>query len=166
MRRVPTKSKPGWKWLSPWKHQVIPHLSVKTRQQMNHSLLGTCLWATFWTAYGVMNIVNRKALSRKCLPTLRAPSLWTLWKTESQRLSRVLFQWKKVPSQGECSQPAALFWTVSTSAVLDMLTSFQLTQAEKTNYEFTTEYRTQHSMRKWNTPIYLQRLSIQKEHNG
>lgn len=45
-------------------------------------------------------------------------------------------------------QPAPFFWTVSSSAVLDMLNSSQLTPAEETNYEITTENRIQHSMQK------------------
>lgn len=69
---------------------------------------------------------------------------------KSERLSSVLFHEKKNPvtSKREYSQPAALAWTVSSSAVLDMLNSFQLIQAEETNYEITTEIRIQHSVQK------------------
>ena len=55
---------------------------------------------------------------------------------------------KKTSYQQEGIQPAALFWTVSSSAVLGMLNNFQLTQAKETNYEITTENRIEHSMQK------------------
>lgn len=101
-----------------------------------------------------MNTVNKKALSRKHIPILKAPLIMnSLENRKSERLSSVLFSWKKtqnkpVTSKRECSQPAALAWTVSSSAVLDMLNSFQLTQAEETHYEITTEIRIQHSVQK------------------
>lgn len=87
---------------------------------------------------------------------------------KSERLSSLLFSWKKknkkktVTSKREYSQPAALAWTVSSSAVLDMLNIFQLIQAEETNYEITTEIRIQDSVQKWNIWIYSQMPSIKK----
>jgi len=48
---------------------------------------------------------------------------------------------RTVTSKAECSQPATLLWTSSGCAVLDMLNSFQLTQAEETKYEITTKNR-------------------------
>lgn len=57
---------------------------------------------------------------------------------------------KKVTSNREYNHPAILFWTVSSSVVLHMLNSSQLTQAEETNYEITVGNRMQYSMQKLN----------------
>lgn len=112
----------------------------------------SCLWAIFWTASGVMNIVNKKALRRKRIPILKFPSLWTLQKTEKAKgFPSFIFSWgKKVTSNRDYNHPEVLSWTVSSSVVLYMLNSSQLSQAEETNYELTIENRMQYSMQKLN----------------
>lgn len=113
----------------------------------------SCLWAIFWTASGVMNVVNKKALRRKWIPVVKSPSLWTLWKTEKAKGFPSFFFFhgeKNITSNREYNHPAVLFWTVSSFVVLCMLNSSQLTQPEETNYEITIENRMQYSTQKLN----------------
>lgn len=148
MHRVPTKTKPDWKWLSSLNTICLSRLD-------NEWNTLSCFWAIFWTDSGVVNIVNKKALRRKYIPILKSPSLWTLQKTEkAEGIPSVLFfhgEKKKVTSNREYNHPAVLFWTDSSSVVLCMLNS---------SIKYSMQYSMQNLIYLW---IFLPMSDIKNE---